>query len=282
MPEKKRIVIENGTARIETVFVDRIVSLFDALSALPKSQAVALPRLPKNCRFFYSENRRVTLLIELEPGPRFIRTTEMRNGLHLSMPWQYMYFTFSEVANAAYPNVKWKPDDYRIFWSQHKLQTMDEPVIPARLPNVYDTDFGRICFGDTAPTNALELDVRVDTIVNDFFTPVSIFNNHLGWHIPAPYDSFRAWAIATRADPLIALKWPWWDDKKKLEEYKMARMTQYLRFLSFYNSKEGILTEATPAIHEFDAPEPENHDVDEIDGEFEVWEDFEEELVPVE
>jgi hypothetical protein len=276
MPEKKRIVIEGGVAFIERTTIEKVVSLKTALSEMPALQAIVLPRIPKNCRFYYQENKKIHLVVEIDPGPQFIKTSAMKAGLYLSMPFQYMVFPFSEVANVTYPNIKWRIDDVSLFWSQKRLKTLDQTVIPARLPNVY-RDYGRICFGGTAPQGNLELDERVDTIVNQFFTPASVFNADLGWNIPEPYETFREWAVATKADPLVALKWDWWDNIPN--EYRAGKLSGFIRFLSFYNPKESITIEGCAEIPAaVSATTPEFVEVEEFNTEEEVWEDFEEEV----
>jgi len=222
------------------------------------------------------ENKKINLVVEIDPEPKFIKTAGMKVGLYLSMPFQYMVFPFEEVASTAYPNIKWRLGDVYIFWSQTRLKTLDQIVIPARLPNVY-RDYGRICFGSTAPQGNMELDERVDSIVNEFFTPASVFNSDLDWNFPAPYTSFREWAVATKSDPLIALKWDWWKNQSQLTDYRAGPLSGFVRFLSYYNSKEAINIEGTGEIPAVDASS-EFQEIEEFDTSEEVWEDFEEEV----
>lgn len=204
MSGTQRVIIEGDVVRYEETYVQRQVGLGAFIETLKQDRDVSLPRLPRNTRFFTQKGNQIWIVIELEPGLRFLKTESHQVGLRLSMPWQY--FAFSFIAGGGYPTINWSFADYRLFWSKTRIKSLTERVIPASLPNVYRND-GKICFGATAPESTLELAERIDTLVNEFFSPASLFNRDLGWNIPPSYESFRSWAMASRNDPLICLKW---------------------------------------------------------------------------
>jgi hypothetical protein len=231
----QRVIIEGDLVKWEESTVRRQVSLPNFIEMLKNDRTVQLPRLPRNTRFFHQSGNQVWIIIELDPGLRFFKTEDHKVGLKLSMPWQYFAFSFIQNSNSAYPALVWQTQDYHLFWSPVRIRTLQDRVTPAFLPNIYRRDSGRICFGNTTPDSTIELAERVDTIVNEFFSPASLFNQDLEWNLPPAYESFRAWAIASRNNALVSLKWPVW------ESYNWGRsLSEYMVVPEGYNRLEAI------------------------------------------
>lgn len=211
----QKVIFEGDAVILVDEVIQRRVSARDFLESIKEDNVIALPRLPHNIAFYYQKGNDVCCVIELPPGLYFLKTNRMRKGVMLSMPWQYFVLTYRKVREDSLGVTLWSPQNNSLLWSNHKITDFydDRGVIPARLPNVYGS--GNICFGDTAPESDMPLGERIDKLINEFFSPNSVFNSDLGWNVPSKYENeitpFRKWATESKQDPLCSLKWSMWD-----------------------------------------------------------------------
>lgn len=184
--------------------------------------------LPLGTRLVRTYGDQVRFLIELEPSVQTMKvrlgeTTETIKPFAVAIPWQYFYFVFRRNAvNVA--NIPFTFLESRLFWAPRRINFLidgseeisemynrgdisgrEDWVTPAKLPNIYRD--AKICFGNTAPDSTMPLAQRIEAVINDFFSPDSVFNNDLGWNLPAHYSSFLSWQRDSKIDPMCFLKW---------------------------------------------------------------------------
>jgi hypothetical protein len=146
-------------------------------------------------------------------GIKHIRKMDRR--FHLAMPWTYFIYSFLRPVGST--TDEWQISTRRVFHSPRQINSLDDDLWVAFLPNV--NDMGDICFGNTGANARQPLHRRVDSLVNDWY--LTEFNNDLlsGRTHPFPYwDQHRAinpclrqWVEDTREHGASAFtRWPEW------------------------------------------------------------------------
>lgn len=215
------IEIEGSLARVisrEVVFESQLKDMMPFIENRPP---ITLPIIPSRTRVVHwdatdTAKQTLELLIELEPS---LRTLTMQpdpwgrgaaggNKTHkVTLPWTLFHF---KMFTTNPTSTSWTFEDYRCFFSKERITDLEQDIIPALLPNVFED--GRICFGNTGADAHQTVSDRVDQIVNEWY--VSNFNNigHTRPHyLPWGSATFAKWEKETKRSPFAWKDFPEWD-----------------------------------------------------------------------
>lgn len=212
MPEI--IEIEGGLVRRKNVTVVAEQRLEDILPFMERRMPVTALGLPDNLvAIHYDEqdptNRKIELLIQLPPKVRTLPLARQAVHPKVAIPWTIFHFSLHAFTDNP-TGADWVFDYYRCFFARQSGQHLDQTIIPALLPNVFES--GEICFGTTAAHAAATIGERINQIVNDWY--LSNFNNightrrnYLPWHS----HDFSRWVEETERNPRCWEDWPEWN-----------------------------------------------------------------------
>lgn len=193
--------------REEATSADVSLEVFQSLmNGAGRGQHFSTGILPRNCIAYVEEPGIATYyVVELPPDFHFIKTSNMNVGVKVAMPWQYFIFVVTREADY---NRNYLSATY-VYWKKTALtEPLTRDLLPARVPNI-DGD-ALVCFGTTIPESDLPMTERINTIVNEFYSPGSLFNDDIGWNLPSSYVTFLEWASASQENPMCWQNWPEW------------------------------------------------------------------------
>ena len=189
---------------------------------IPKTSAsTEIPFLPKGCKYFRSDDKEISFLIEVPPGKfnvKYLRIVDLRfadseysledadeedlavETVEIAIPWQYFWIQFAIVPPNEY-GVTHTLKNQSLYWAADRVMTLRDLVYPARLPNIY-IGTGVICLGEAFPPSNLAPVDRAEHLVADFYE--SVFNADLA--IQIPYD-MKKWEEKSKADPFVWMNW---------------------------------------------------------------------------
>jgi len=163
---------------------------------------VVLPILPRNnvVSAVYDESnpahKRLEILLNVDPHVRLLDFSDPIDDFEprLSFP-HTLYFIEMGTTVETPQGQDWSMDQFRVFWSKTQVKSLDQDVIPALLPNIYED--GNVCFGDTGVNARQPLADRVDQLINEFlltrFTAHEVREREWPWN----GRTYRRWAQAT-------------------------------------------------------------------------------------
>lgn len=206
------IEIKNDLVSIIDRRVVRQVALSDFMSSMGGGGSTTIPNIARSQVFAHydTSNPREKILFamtEIEPGIK--KLVKNVNGqarrYKLAMPWTYLWFRCVTADERS-----WSFGEYRIFHARDKFRSIDDQMIVARLPNVYNN--GNICWGSTGADANQSLPDRLDQLTNEWYA--SRFNTDLDGRVPLPYGetNYLRWVTESRADINSYRNWPEWRD----------------------------------------------------------------------
>lgn len=219
------VEIEGDIARIVRRDIVRQVRLADLLPNIERRPPITLPILPTRTRVVHwdpsnIDNQMLHIITELEPSVRTITIQDdrgLQRGAHrIAVPYTVFHFSL----NTTDPNSNvWSFTDYQCFFSPKPIGTLDDTVIPALLPNVFED--GRICFGNTGTAGNQPLAARIDEVMNNWY--LSNFNNigHVrGHYLPWNSRTFDKWVDETANNPRCWTTFPEWNPDSPEGQYQ--------------------------------------------------------------
>ena len=222
------IEIENGLVRRKRVDVIAEQRLEDILPFMERRMPVTAVGLPDNLiAIHYDEqdpnDKKMEVLIELPPKVRTIPLARTGVNHHptIALPWTIFHFAMQTHAEGT-RGTDWIFNYYRCFFAKESGQNLDQYVIPALLPNVFES--GEICFGNTVHGQPATLGARINQIVNEWY--LSNFNNvgHVRPHyLPWGERTFDRWEKETETNPNCWQNWPEWDLTDTTQEHLRLR-----------------------------------------------------------
>lgn len=188
-----------------------VTDLRDIIPFMENRVPVTLPILPRHpVRSAYwdestAPNKTLQMLIEVPPAIRTLDyATESGRAARVAMPWTI--FNVVTTTNAENPRGEnWDLYDIHIYWAKEQIANLDQKVITALVPNVYDD--GSICFGDTGTNPYQPLADRIDQIINDFY--LTSFNNDL--ELRWPWGDLERWIDESENNRHCWKDFPEWD-----------------------------------------------------------------------
>ncbi len=209
------IEMQGNIARLMERRLVREVRLEDVANSLEVSKPVTLPTIARAQVFAHVDesdqtSKKLYVLSEIPAGIKNISKNLGDRGARryrLAMPWTYIWFACSTTDNII-RGASWAITDYKIFHAQSRYDGINDPMIVARVPNVYED--GRICWGATGVSPNMSLANRIDQLTNEWY--LSRFNTDLDGSVPLPYDegNYRRWVQETRDNPNCWVSWPEW------------------------------------------------------------------------
>ncbi len=196
------IEIENGITRIIERQEIAVGTLESVLPLIENRVPVIMPVMPRNnvVSAVYDESdpvhKRLEILVNVDPHMRLLDYDDAIYDLEPRFSFPYSLYFIEMTTRAETPQGQdWSMDQFRVFWSKTQVKSLDQYVIPALLPNIYED--GNVCFGDTGVTARQPLADRVDQLVNEFlltrFTAHEVREREWPWN----GRSYRRWANAT-------------------------------------------------------------------------------------
>lgn len=188
----------------------------DVLKYLKEHEAggdavTSTPPLPRGTRFFFRHERVSYFVVEMKPGIHEVTYDVPEDNaeeygidpdsgtVKVAMPWQYFVLSFHE-ARANNLGITWSFNGVQLFWARERMESLSESLIyHAQLPNV--DEYSSICLGSTVPNSGLPIDIRIENLVENFYSPASVFNAELGWRVP--YGDIDMWEHRSKQSSLI-------------------------------------------------------------------------------
>ena len=251
----QRLVIEGNIVRHEEVRTLSEAPLASLRSHLITRLPALFPVLPRNTKLigYDPQRRRGVIMVEMLPMRTHLNLSggSRSGGYNIQLPYQYFVYTFTMSMNVDAEGqehfVNFGIVSSMLMWRPSTLRSEKDDLWYAAIPNV--DQGGGICWGSTSADTS-SLSARIDELTNSF--AITQFNGDLGLRTPDYGSSYAQWEKASE-DPLVYMKWTFWDRAKAARNVITAKAL-FDRLMGTTNPKEMTIADFDQSFVELPTP----------------------------